>query len=84
MATFEASRPAVGAMAVGTARAAYEVALDYAKTREQFDTMTFADRNAFIRTGGKVGGVHCGKILQSAIPLIGGKGGGKPDLAQAA
>ncbi|MGW1004214.1 acyl-CoA dehydrogenase family protein [Streptomyces sp. NPDC002520] len=36
MATFEASRPAVGAMALGTARAAYEVALDYAKTREQF------------------------------------------------
>ncbi|MEU9980709.1 acyl-CoA dehydrogenase family protein [Streptomyces sp. NPDC050856] len=36
MATFEASRPAVGAMAVGTARAAYEVALDYARTREQF------------------------------------------------
>ncbi|MEV7990870.1 acyl-CoA dehydrogenase family protein [Streptomyces sp. NPDC086077] len=36
MATFEASRPAVGAMAVGTARAAYEVALDYATTREQF------------------------------------------------
>ncbi|NEA18907.1 acyl-CoA dehydrogenase family protein [Streptomyces halstedii] len=36
MATFEASRPAVGAMAVGTARAAYEVALDYAGTRSQF------------------------------------------------
>jgi alkylation response protein AidB-like acyl-CoA dehydrogenase len=36
MATFEASRPSVGAMAVGTARAAYEVALDYARTREQF------------------------------------------------
>jgi alkylation response protein AidB-like acyl-CoA dehydrogenase len=36
MATFEASRPAVGAMAVGTARAAYEVALEYAVTREQF------------------------------------------------
>ncbi|MEW2083523.1 acyl-CoA dehydrogenase family protein [Streptomyces sp. NPDC005283] len=36
MATFEASRPAVGAMAVGTARAAYEVALDYAMTRTQF------------------------------------------------
>ncbi|OEJ97299.1 acyl-CoA dehydrogenase family protein [Streptomyces thermolilacinus] len=36
MATFEASRPAVGAMAVGTARAAHEVALDYATTREQF------------------------------------------------
>ncbi|ATL25361.1 acyl-CoA dehydrogenase family protein [Streptomyces formicae] len=36
MATFEASRPAVGAMAVGTARAAYEEALEYAKTRTQF------------------------------------------------
>ncbi|MDH6709387.1 MULTISPECIES: acyl-CoA dehydrogenase family protein [unclassified Kitasatospora] len=36
MATFEASRPAVGAQAIGIARAAYEVALDYAKTREQF------------------------------------------------
>ncbi|MFI8291369.1 acyl-CoA dehydrogenase [Streptomyces sp. ms191] len=36
MATFEASRPAVGAMAVGTARAAYEYALEYARTREQF------------------------------------------------
>jgi alkylation response protein AidB-like acyl-CoA dehydrogenase len=36
MATFEASRPAVGAMAVGTARAAYEAALDHARTREQF------------------------------------------------
>ncbi|MER7047451.1 acyl-CoA dehydrogenase family protein [Streptomyces jumonjinensis] len=36
MATFEASRPAVGAMAVGTARAAYEIALDYAGTRTQF------------------------------------------------
>ena len=36
MATFESSRPAVGAQAVGIARAAYEYALDYAKTREQF------------------------------------------------
>jgi alkylation response protein AidB-like acyl-CoA dehydrogenase len=36
MATFEASRPSVGAQAVGIARAAYEYALDYSKTREQF------------------------------------------------
>src|SRR5437763_847242 len=36
MRTFEASRPAVGAQAIGIARAAYEYALDYAKTREQF------------------------------------------------
>ncbi|GFH34747.1 acyl-CoA dehydrogenase family protein [Streptomyces pacificus] len=36
MATFEASRPAVGAMAVGTARAAYDYALAYARERRQF------------------------------------------------
>src|SRR2546423_13660871 len=36
MATFEATRPSVGAQAVGIARAAYEYALDYAKDRKQF------------------------------------------------
>ncbi len=36
MATFEASRPSVGAQAVGISRAAYEYALDYAKERKQF------------------------------------------------
>ena len=36
MATFERTRPAVGAQAVGVARAAYEYALDYAKQRVQF------------------------------------------------
>ncbi len=36
MATFEASRPVVGAQAIGIARAAYEYALEYAKGREQF------------------------------------------------
>ncbi len=36
MKTFEVSRPTVGSQAIGIARAAYEVALDYAKEREQF------------------------------------------------
>jgi alkylation response protein AidB-like acyl-CoA dehydrogenase len=36
MATFEATRPAVGAQALGIARAAYEYSLDYAKQRHQF------------------------------------------------
>jgi len=36
MATFEASRPLVGAQALGIARAAYEYSLDYAKERQQF------------------------------------------------
>jgi acyl-CoA dehydrogenase len=34
--TFEATRPIVGAQAIGIARAAYEFALDYAKQRKQF------------------------------------------------
>ena len=36
MATFEATRPSVGAQALGIARAAYEYSLDYAKERKQF------------------------------------------------
>jgi alkylation response protein AidB-like acyl-CoA dehydrogenase len=36
MKTFEASRPAVGAQALGIARAAYEYSLDYAKERKAF------------------------------------------------
>jgi len=36
MATFEATRPAVGAQALGIARAAYEYSLAYAKERKQF------------------------------------------------
>ena len=36
MATFEATRPAVGAQAVGVARAAYEYALQYAQERYAF------------------------------------------------
>ena len=36
MSTFEATRPTVGAQALGIARAAYEYALDYAKERTAF------------------------------------------------
>ena len=36
MATFEATRPSVGAQALGIARGAYEIALDYAKERVAF------------------------------------------------
>jgi alkylation response protein AidB-like acyl-CoA dehydrogenase len=36
MKTFETTRPSVGAMALGVARAAYDYALQYAREREQF------------------------------------------------
>ena len=42
--TFEASRPYVGAQAVGIARAAYEYALEYAKQRRQFKRAIVANQ----------------------------------------
>src|SRR3989441_6675540 len=44
MRTFEASRPVIGAQAVGIARAAYEFALDYAKERTQFGRPIIANQ----------------------------------------
>lgn len=44
MSTFEATRPMVGAMAVGIARAALEYSLDYSKTREQFGRPIIANQ----------------------------------------
>ena len=65
MATFERTRPAVGAQAVGIARAAYEVALDYAKTREQFgrpiiENQGIAFMLADMRTSIDAAGCWCG------------------------
>jgi acyl-CoA dehydrogenase len=44
MQTFEASRPTVGAQAIGIARAAYEYALEYAKERSQFGRPIIANQ----------------------------------------
>ncbi|MCZ7440474.1 acyl-CoA dehydrogenase family protein [Micromonospora sp. WMMC241] len=44
MRTFELSRPTVGAQALGVARAAYEYALDYAKSRVQFGRPIIANQ----------------------------------------
>lgn len=45
MQTFEATRPAVGAQALGIARAAYEYALDYAKERYAFGRPIIANQS---------------------------------------
>ena len=44
MATFEATRPAVASMAVGIARAAYEIALEYAHERTAFGIPIFENQ----------------------------------------
>ena len=44
MQTFEATRPAVGAQAIGVARAAYECSLEYAKERHAFGRPIIANQ----------------------------------------
>ncbi|MGN6333457.1 MAG: acyl-CoA dehydrogenase family protein [Motilibacteraceae bacterium] len=82
MATFEASRPAVAAQAVGIARAAYEVALDYAKTREQFGrpiamnqgiAFTLADMKARIDAA-RLLTWRAGWMARNQVPFTAGEG----------
>ncbi|MBS2534393.1 acyl-CoA dehydrogenase family protein [Catenulispora sp. NF23] len=63
MATFEASRPAVGAMAVGIARAAYEYALDYAKTRVQFGKPIVENQGVAFTLADMKTGVDASRLL---------------------
>jgi alkylation response protein AidB-like acyl-CoA dehydrogenase len=63
MKTFERTRPTVGAMALGVARAAYEYALEYAQQREQFgkpvgDFQAIAFKLADMKTK-----VDCARLL---------------------
>ena len=63
MATFEASRPTVGAQAVGIARAAYEYALDYSKEREQFGRKIIENQSiAFMLADMKME-IDCARLL---------------------
>ncbi|NUP46099.1 MAG: acyl-CoA dehydrogenase [Catenulispora sp.] len=63
MATFEASRPAVGAMAVGIARAAYEYSLDYAKTRVQFGKPIVENQAVAFKLADMKTGVDASRLL---------------------
>ncbi|HEU4675785.1 MAG TPA: acyl-CoA dehydrogenase family protein [Motilibacteraceae bacterium] len=82
MATFEASRPAVAAQAVGIARTAYEVALDYAKTRQQFGrpiamnqgvAFTLADMKARIDAA-RLLTWRAGWMARNQVPFTAGEG----------
>ena len=67
MATFEATRPAVASMAVGIARAAYEVALEYAHEREAFGKPIFENQAiAFM--------LAATWVTERAIQILGGYG----------
>src|SRR5207245_5466331 len=63
MATFEASRPAVGAQAVGIARAAYEYALDYAKGRRQFGRSIIENQAIAFKLAARKAPSHASRLL---------------------
>jgi alkylation response protein AidB-like acyl-CoA dehydrogenase len=63
MATFEASRPAVGAMAVGISRAAYEYSLEYAKTRVQFGKAIIENQGVAFKLADMKTGVDASRLL---------------------
>ncbi len=63
MATFEATRPAVGAQALGIARAAYEYALDYAKERKQFGRAIVENQAIAFKLANMKTGVDAARLL---------------------
>jgi alkylation response protein AidB-like acyl-CoA dehydrogenase len=63
MKTFEASRPSVGAMAVGVARAAFEYARDYAKDRVQFGRPIGQNQGVAFQLADMAGAVDAARLL---------------------
>ncbi|ORA39916.1 acyl-CoA dehydrogenase family protein [Mycobacterium aquaticum] len=79
MGTFDISRVVLGAAAVGAARAAYEYALDYAKTRKQFgvaiiEHQAVAFRLAEMATrieSARLLVLHAARVIDSGAPARG-------------
>ena len=79
MGTFDISRVVLGAAAVGAARAAYEYALEYAKTRKQFgvpiiDHQAVAFRLAEMATrieSARLLVLHAARVIDSGAPARG-------------
>lgn len=79
MGTFDISRVVLGAAAVGAARAAYEYALDYAKTRQQFgvpiiEHQAVAFRLAEMATrieAARLLVLHAARVIDSGAPARG-------------
>jgi len=63
MQTFEATRPIVGAQAIGIARAAYEYALDYAKERRQFGRAIIENQSIAFALADMKTEIDCARLL---------------------
>jgi acyl-CoA dehydrogenase len=72
MATFEATRPAVGAQALGIARAAYEYSLDYAKERKQFGRAIIENQGIAFKLADMKMNIDASRLLGVARLVDGG------------
>jgi alkylation response protein AidB-like acyl-CoA dehydrogenase len=77
MATFEATRPSVGAMAIGIARAAYEVALDYAKERVAFGKPIIQNQAIAFMLADMATEIDASRLLVHRAAWLGRNGGYK-------
>ncbi|MCU1487189.1 MAG: fadE, partial [Actinomycetia bacterium] len=75
MVTFEATRPAVAAMAVGVARAAYEEALQYAKERTAFGKPIIMNQAIAFMLADMLTEIDAARLLVWRAAWLAGNGG---------
>jgi acyl-CoA dehydrogenase len=63
MSTFEATRPAVGAQALGVARAAYEYSLEYAKERHAFGRPIIMNQSIAFKLANMITEIDASRLL---------------------
>ena len=76
MATFEATRPSVGAQALGIARAAYEYALDYAKERKAFGKPIIMNQSIAFMLADMATQIEASRLMVWRASWLSGNGGG--------
>jgi len=76
MATFEATRPAVGAQAVGVARAAYEYALQYAQERTAFGKPIIMNQSIAFMLADMATQIDASRLMVLRAAWLSNNGGG--------
>jgi len=76
MATFEATRPAVGAQAVGVARAAYEYALQYAQERVAFGKPIIMNQSIAFMLADMATQIEASRLMVWRASWLANNGGG--------
>ena len=76
MSTFEATRPAVGAQAIGVARAAYEYSLEYAKERKAFGKPIIMNQSIAFMLADMATQIEASRLMVHRAAWLAGNGGG--------